>query len=223
MNNYDNFWKELKSGKFAAMVAESAKGRSISNSKEVYNILKPLFAQEDDIEKAYFIFMDAKNSIIAIENLFTGTITSSAIYPREIIKKALALKSTAFVMAHNHPSGDINPSSEDHHITRKVMAAASSIDIQFHDHIIIGNGFHSMADSGRLNQFKTDINRAMDGNTCCEPQAALSDNINIEIMENELSATDWELWGLAQELYWWVHLFQAHFFKGTLRTSGSSV
>lgn len=145
------FWEDLKSGRFVSMVKESSKGRSLSNSMEVYHILKPVFAAEDDVEKAYFIFMDAKNKILAIENLFSGTITSSVIYTREIVKQLIRHKASAFVMAHNHPSGDINPSSEDKSITIKVGFAAASIDVVFHDHIIIGDGYHSMADSGWLN------------------------------------------------------------------------
>lgn len=213
MNNYDNFWDDLKSGRFASMVKESAKGRSVSNSSEVYNILKPLFAENDDIEKAYFIFMDSKNSIIAIENLFSGTISASAIYPREIAKRAIALKANAFVMAHNHPSGETKPSPEDEHITKKISIAAKSIDVHFHDHIIIGAGYHSMADSGSLKKYKDDINRVLNGTTCHEVKVNYSEAINLAIMDNELSATDWELCRLAQELYWWVHLFQAAFFK----------
>ena len=153
----DNFWEELKSGRFASMVKESAKGRSVANSSEVYNILKPLFAERDDIEKAYFIFMDSKNAIIGIENLFSGTISSSAIYPREIVKRAIAIKANAFVMGHNHPSGDTKPSPEDEYITRKVYLAAASIDIYFHDHIIVGDGYHSMADSGSLKKISREF------------------------------------------------------------------
>ncbi|MDA9762238.1 JAB domain-containing protein [Desulfobacterales bacterium] len=211
--SYDAFWNDLKSGRFASMVKDSAKGKPLSNSGEAYNILKPMFAEEDDIEKAYFIFMDAKNNILAIENLFKGTITASAIYPREIIKRAIILKSTAFIMAHNHPSGDTNPSSEDEFITRKITLAASSIDVQFHDHIIIGEGYHSMADSGLLSRLKSDFNKVLDDNTCHESQTQLSDKINLEIMENELSATDWSLNPLAWDLYWFVDLFQAVFFR----------
>jgi DNA repair protein RadC len=210
----ENFWEELKSGRFASMVKESAKGQSVANSNEVYNILKPLFAEKDDIEKAYFIFMDSKNSIIAIENLFSGTISSSAIYPREIVKMAIKIKANAFVMAHNHPSGDTNPSPEDEYITKKVSLAAASIDVFFHDHIIIGDGYHSMADSGSLKkisrEFKDILNQ---GNSCQESQPKLSDRINLEIMENELGATDWSLNPLAWDLYWFVDLFQAVFFR----------
>ena len=144
------FWEELKSGRFASMVKESSRGQSVSSSQEVYNILKPIFAEEDDIEKVYFIFLDAQNKVLAIENLFSGSITASSIYPREIVKRLIHLKASAFIMAHNHPSGDIKPSAEDKSITIKIAMAAASIDAQFHDHIIIGNGFHSMADTGWL-------------------------------------------------------------------------
>ena len=144
------FWEDLRSGRFVSMVKESSKGKSLSNSQEVYNVFKPVFEEEDDVEKVYFIFLDAQNKILSIENLFTGTITSSSIYTREIVKKLIQLKASAFVMVHNHPSGDTKPSGEDNSITIKVGIAAASIDVQIHDHIIIGNGYHSMADTGWL-------------------------------------------------------------------------
>ena len=150
MTEESKFWEELKSGRFASMVKESSRGQSVSSSQEVYNILKPLFAEKNDVEKVYFLFLDAQNKILSIENLFTGTISASTVYPREVVKRLLALQSCAFVMAHNHPSGDIKPSAEDKSITIKMAIAAASIDVQLHDHIIIGNGYHSMADTGWL-------------------------------------------------------------------------
>ena len=146
----ETFWKELKSGRFASMVKEASKGQSVNNSHEVYNIMKPIFAKNDDVEAVYCIFIDAKNNILGIEKVFSGSLTASAIYPREIIKRLLKLKASAFVMVHNHPSGDVNPSIEDKSITIKVGIAAASIDVSFHDHIIIGDGYHSMADTGWL-------------------------------------------------------------------------
>ena len=85
------FWEELKSGRFASMVKESSQGRYLSNSREAYNILKPLLAEKDDVEQAYFIFLDAKNKILAIERLFSGSINSSTIFVREIVKKILVI------------------------------------------------------------------------------------------------------------------------------------
>jgi len=99
------------------MVKESSKGQALSNSQQVYNVLRPLFAEEDDIERVYLIFLDAQNNVIAIENLFSGSITASAIYVREIVKRLIHLKASSFIMGHNHPSGDTKPSAEDKSIT----------------------------------------------------------------------------------------------------------
>jgi DNA repair protein RadC len=150
MNDTLQFWKDLKSGRFVSMVKESAKGQRLSNSQEVYNVLKPMLAEEDDVEKVYIIFLDAQNQILTIEKIFSGSITASSIYPREIIKRLIQLKASAFVMAHNHPSGQTTPSSEDKSITIKVGIAAASIDVALHDHLIVGHGYHSMADTGWL-------------------------------------------------------------------------
>jgi len=155
MNEESRFWKDLKSGHFASMVKESSKGQALSNSQQVYNVLRPLFAEEDDIEKVYLIFLDAQNNVIAIENLFSGSITASAIYVREIVKRLIHLKASSFIMWHNHPSGDTKPSAEDKSITIKAGIAAASIDVQFHDHLIIGDGYHSMADAGWLKEVRS--------------------------------------------------------------------
>lgn len=150
MKNSKMFWSDLKSGRFVSMVKESSKGQILSNSQEVYNVMKPLFAENDDVETVYCIFLNTKNRILAIEKMFSGTISSSAIYPRELIKRILALKSSAIVLTHNHPSGFVEPSAEDKAITIRMTIALESIDVTLHDHIIIGDGFHSMADSGFL-------------------------------------------------------------------------
>jgi len=147
---FSKFWQDLTSGRFVSMVKETSKGQSLKNSREVYNIMKPLFAENADVEKAYFIFLDAKNRILAIEKLFTGTISASTIYTRELLKRILEVKASAILMVHSHPSGDAKPSAEDKSISIKVGIAAASIDVCFHDHIIIGDGYHSMADSGWL-------------------------------------------------------------------------
>ena len=103
MTHKERFWQDLKSGKFVSMVKESSKGQTVSNSREVYNITKPLFSQNPDVESLYCIFLDSKNRIIAIEKMFSGSINSSPVYPREIVKKVLSLGATALVVAHNHP------------------------------------------------------------------------------------------------------------------------
>jgi DNA repair protein RadC len=151
------FWEDLKSGRFASMVRESSKGQLLSNSREAYNILKPLFAKHADIEQAYFIFLNAKNKIISIEKLFSGTLTSSCIYPREVVKRLLILGAGAFIIGHNHPSGDPSPSLMDHSITKRICIAAAVIEASLHDHLIIGNGYFSMADAGYLKKISNRV------------------------------------------------------------------
>jgi len=150
MSNQEQFWQDLRSGKFVSMVKESARGRKLSNATEVYNILKPIYARHPDVESMYCIFLDAKNQVLGIDKMFSGSITSAPIYPREIIKKVLSTGATSLVMAHNHPSGCVVASADDRAITVKVYVALASIDTALHDHLVIGNGFFSMADAGWL-------------------------------------------------------------------------
>ena len=168
MKDTIKFWKDLKSGRFVSMVKEAAKGKQLSNSQEVYNVLKPMLAEEDDVEKVYIIFLDAQNKILVIEKIFSGSITAASIYPREIVKRLINVKASAFVMAHNHPSMDTTPSAEDKTITIKVGIAAASIDVTFHDHIIIGDGYHSMADNGWLKNVSGRYSRLFELRQSCQ-------------------------------------------------------
>ena len=132
------------------MVCESTPGQQLSGPDDVYNVVKPLIAGHVDVEAFYCIFMNAKNKVLSIEKMFSGTITTSAVYPREIIKKVLEFKSSAVVLCHNHPSGDTEPSNSDYEITLKIGFALDSIGVCIHDHIVIGKGYHSMQQSGKL-------------------------------------------------------------------------
>ena len=148
-----SFWEELRTGRFARMVREEARGRQLFNSREVYNVMKPLFAEHDDVETVFCIFLDTRNRIISIDKMFSGSISNSIIHPREIIKRVIAVKASNIVMAHNHPSGSVDPSQEDMRITRVLVLTLTAIDVQLHDHIIIGDGYHSMADHGLIRSY----------------------------------------------------------------------
>ena len=154
-----NFWKDLRSGKFAEMVREEAKGKLLNGPGEVFNIVKPIFAENDDVERLYCIFLDTRNYILGIEKMSTGTLSNSAVYPREIVKRLLALKAGAVVLVHNHPSRHTEPSAEDRLVTRKVALALSSIDALLHDHIIVGDDYYSFSDRGIMEE----INRHVRG------------------------------------------------------------
>jgi len=120
MTEKSQFWEDLKSGRFLSMVREASKGQYVFNSREVYNVMRPLFAEHDDVECVYSIFLDAKNRILGIEKMFTGSISASTVYPRELVKRIIALRATAIVLTHNHPSGCTQPSLEDKSITLKI-------------------------------------------------------------------------------------------------------
>ncbi len=166
MKGSSQFWEDLKSGRFASMVRESSMGQTVSNSEEVYNVLKPLFAKHDDIEVLYGIFLDAKNHIIDIQELSRGTLTASAVYPREVVKKVIKLKAAALVLSHNHPSGDTTPSPEDREVTVRIGLVLHAMGVALHDHTIIGNGRHSMADSGWLRQVQNRFHECITS-ICC--------------------------------------------------------
>ena len=143
------FIEDLKSGVFANMVREEMINEKFNNSKEVYNTLKPLMAMHSDVEKLYVIFLNAKNSVLDIVPMFSGSITGSPVFPREIIKAVLERKAVAVIIAHNHPSGDCKPSREDISTTKKIQFALTCVNATLHDHIIVGsNGeFFSFAES----------------------------------------------------------------------------
>ena len=97
------------------------------------------------------VLLNGRNQVLDIVELFEGTLTTSAVYPREVIKLILEKDATAVIFVHNHPSGNPNPSKDDQTLTRKLKAACATIDVQLHDHLIIAdNDFTSMSDKGML-------------------------------------------------------------------------
>lgn len=151
----DNFWEDLQSGRFANMVKEESKGQEVSSPEAIFNIIRPLVAAEPDVEQFWTIFLNGKNKILAIEKSFSGTLGQAAVYPREMVKACLHHKAAAVVFAHNHPSGDSTPSSEDRHITKALFFALASIGIAVHDHVVVGNdNMYSMQAAGEMDGMK---------------------------------------------------------------------
>ena len=97
------------------------------------------------------VLLNGRNQVLDIVELFEGTLTTSAVYPREVIKLILEKDAAAVIFVHNHPSGNPNPSKDDQNLTQKLKAACATIDVQLHDHLIIaGNEYTSMADKGMV-------------------------------------------------------------------------
>jgi len=98
------------------------------------------------------LHLDSNLHLIECQELFRGSITQTAVYPREILKEALARNASAMIVAHNHPSGNPLPSSADQELTVTLMKALQLVDIPLLDHCIVSNrGFFSFSESGLMN------------------------------------------------------------------------
>jgi DNA repair protein RadC len=91
-------------------------------------------------EQFRILFLDTRNRLKADEVQSRGTVNHTAVYPREVAKRALELSASAVILVHNHPSGDPTPSREDVAMTKEVEAALGTVSVALHDHVIIGNG-----------------------------------------------------------------------------------
>jgi DNA repair protein RadC len=129
-------------------------GRPVCHSsREVFDYLTHALR---DLKREQFkvIFLDPKNQVIEEKTLFEGTVDSSAVYPREVIGDALRYGASALIFAHNHPSGDPEPSACDRDITRDLVFAARVVQIRVLDHIVIGNNrYFSFADQGLIEEY----------------------------------------------------------------------
>ena len=95
------------------------------------------------------IFLDTRHAILAIEDLFFGTIDAAEVHPREIVKRALLLNAAAVVVFHNHPSGNPEPSAADRAITARIKQALGTVELRLLDHIVVGvDGTVSLAMRG---------------------------------------------------------------------------
>lgn len=90
------------------------------------------------------LFLTAQNQLIAAEELFRGTLTQTSVYPREVVKAALAHNAAAVILCHNHPSGAVEPSNADRWITDSLKSALALIDVKVLDHIVVA-GAQSMS------------------------------------------------------------------------------
>jgi DNA repair protein RadC len=123
------------------------------SSQEVYDYLCHAL-RDIKTERFKVIFLDPKNQVIEEKTLFEGTVDSSAVYPREVIRDALRYEASALIFAHNHPSGDPEPSLCDREVTRDLVFAARVVQIKVLDHIIIGNNrYFSFADQGLIDDY----------------------------------------------------------------------
>lgn len=132
---------------------------AINDSKALFDYL---YHSIGDKNREFFkvIFLDSKNQVIAADTLSEGTLTASSVYPREVIQKALSHDAAALIFAHNHPSGDPKPSSEDVAITRQLVFACKVMGLVAHEHIVIGNNrYYSFADQGFIERMNREFEK----------------------------------------------------------------
>lgn len=108
------------------------------------------------------IFLDNQNRLIKTEKMFYGTINQASVHPREIIKEALKCNAAAILVAHNHPSGNCDPSEADRFLTRKIEMACDLVDIRFVDHIIVGKGDYFSFEEERFEQENYEFSPCLD-------------------------------------------------------------
>ena len=127
-----------------------AKGRSITSPDAFRDYLQLQLADREH-EVFCCVFLDTRHRILAFEPLFRGTIDGASVYPREVVKQALILNACAVIFAHNHPSGESEPSQADRDLTRRLQQALTLVDVRVLDHFIIGKGrAYSFAERGLL-------------------------------------------------------------------------
>lgn len=154
---------------FAVKLVKAVAGRYLKKKlihKDAINDSKALFDylyhSIGDKNREFFkvIFLNSKNQVIAADTISEGTLTASSVYPREVIQAALSHAAAALIFAHNHPSGDPQPSSEDVTVTRQLVFAGKIMGLVVHEHIIIGEDrYFSFADQGYIEQMNREFEK----------------------------------------------------------------
>jgi len=131
--------KAVHAAALRLMRAEVIDRPVLSNWDRLMGYLNAALARER-VEQFRVLFLDNRNRLLADEAQARGTVNHTPVYPREVVKRGLELHATALILVHNHPSGDPTPSREDVAMTQEIKAAAETLSIVLHDHIVIGNG-----------------------------------------------------------------------------------
>lgn len=126
------------------------RGAAMSSPQTVRDYLRLRFGAREH-EVFCVLFLDAQNRIVDFAELFRGTVTQTSVYPREVVKEALARNAASVILAHNHPSGSAEPSRADEHLTQVLRQALGLIDVRVLDHIVVSTAEAvSMAERGLL-------------------------------------------------------------------------
>ncbi|ODB41182.1 hypothetical protein A9L43_10065 [Pseudomonas mosselii] len=135
----------------ARMLYQAIEGQPVMAKIDIVRLyLKSLLMYEES-ELFGCLFLDAKHRVLGFEILFRGTIDRASVYPREVVKRAIANNAAAMILCHNHPSGNAQPSGEDVLLTNMLAKALLLIDVRVLDHFVIGDGDAvSMLELGKM-------------------------------------------------------------------------
>lgn len=167
---------------------ESENKIKISSPEQAGAYFVPLLSGKKDKEKFMVAFLDAGNNIIHSSVVSEGTVSQAVVYPREILKQALACDCKSMIIGHNHPGGSIVPSAEDKNITQRLIDIFHPLQIRIHDHIIVADTkYTSMAE-------KECMPRDIHARSSYEPFKVLEDT-NKEELDYSINIEDeeWEL------------------------------
>ena len=116
-----------------------ARGAALTSTADTRDFLQ---AHLRDRGEEYFccLFLDNRHRVLAFEELFRGTLNGTSVYPREVLKRALALNAAAVVLVHNHPSGVAEPSRADELLTQRLKEALGQVEVRLLDHLVVGDG-----------------------------------------------------------------------------------
>ena len=133
-----------------ALREELQRGDALNSPRAVRNYLQLLLGGRQQ-EVFLVLFLDTQHRVIASEELFQGTLSQTSVYPREVVKRALAHNAAALILAHNHPSGVAEPSQSDQLLTSALKQALALVDVRILDHFIVAGGQTlSFAEKGLL-------------------------------------------------------------------------
>jgi DNA repair protein RadC len=121
----------------------------ISSPADVDRLLRGRIANLDR-ENFVVVLLNTRNEVIGTPLVSVGTLSASLVHPREVFKPAIRASAASVVLAHNHPSGKVEPSREDREVTRRLGESAEILGIEVLDHVIVGDGYYSMKEHGML-------------------------------------------------------------------------
>lgn len=140
----------IEFGKRLKKTIKPIKGRKITNSEIVFEYYKETF-QDEEQECFYVLYLNQQKKVICEKLLFKGTINYSIVHPREVFKEAYLVGATSFICIHNHPSGNIIPSKQDHLVTKQLVEVGKIMGIFLDDHLIIGHDkYYSFFENGNI-------------------------------------------------------------------------